>query len=770
MSVLQQRRTPERSVFPSPRDGATLGINPDGFIWVPEPEADWYELTVTNESSGKVACHNYLTDHYYVPTQPFTPGEYTWQLTAYTETGDELGRRQPWNFTVPETVKTVVPPTGSEILAAIPDTHPKLTFPANALPEIRERVTTTQSEDLALLESIVEEAYEEGLPDLPTFHSRETLAEQRQAYKDYFHHIRDHVDYNLRASSLYYLLTGDEKAGEYARKMIRHVCGFTPDGPNSLEVNPPDIDWYWGDEAGLSYARILAECYDWTYDRFDDAECLFIERNLRHRCRRTYERLQNQSFFTTPTSSHNARLPAFLGQMAILLEDRLDPGEAEMMLDYVMDVFWTFYPHWGGSEGGWAEGPQYGNAYTTMWYPSFFATIERQTGCSIWDRPFYQDIGNFFLYCAPPNAEDLPFGDAHENPAGAGVKRVFELYGAVTEDPGLLERADRIDAEYTGSEFHYHRFLYPPQNERKPPKNRPDCRAFSDVGWAAFHSELANPERDNYLVFRSSPYGNVSHSHNNQNAFAIASGGHSLAISSGYYPQYGFPHHAEWTRRTKAHNCIEIDGTGQERGVTATGQLNSFDTEPPYAYCSGAAENAYSPAVKRFHRHVLFVKPGLFVIADDLETTDSDRYDWWLHSHEAPDIGRETNTITIDRGPARLELSLFADAPIDWSDSVGFDPAVADGFADELDGEYPDQHHMTATTAGEKSRSYVAVCQVGQPGNDTGPTLPSVTTESRPGAIEIRSDSFTGQVTFDDRVSISGEVLSETDRYQIEKP
>ena len=772
MPTLPQQRTEDRSVFPSPRDGATLGVNPDGFVWVPEPEAVAYELRI-ERPDGETVRHERVAENYHVPREPFDPGEYRWTVRAFDAAGDLIGRREPWPFSVPESVPTIPPPTGGEILDTVPDEHPRLTFPRADLPNIRRRVREEQAADLDRLESIVKSAYERGLPDPPTYHGRETHAEQRQYYKEYFHHVRDHIDHDLRACALYYLLTGDDEAGAFAREVIRHVCGFTPDGPNSLEVEADDLDWYWGDEPGLSYARILPECYDWTYDRFSEREREFIERNLLQRCRNTFDRLRGGPFFTDPSNSHIARLPAFLGQMAVLLADRLEPGEAETMLDYVIDVFWTFYPHWGGSDGGWAEGVQYGNAYTTMWYPSFFATLERQVGVSVWDRPFYRNVGEYFLYCAPPNAEDLPFGDAQERPAGGGVKRALELYGAVTDDPALTRRGERIDAEEGGSEFHFHRFLYPPPSGRGEPADhpdRPDCRAFRDVGWAALHSDLANPDQDNYFVFRSSPYGNVSHSHNNQNAFAIASGGHSLAVSSGYYPQYGFPHHAKWTQQTRAHNCVRIDGTGQERGVEATGDLAAFVNEPGYTYLRGEAAAAYPDSVGRFDRHVLFVDPGLYLIYDDLAAVGADSYKWLLHSHEKPEIDTVTDQVAVKRGPARMTIDLVSDAATEWSHTDAFDPPVNEGFEEEFTRDLPDQHHTAARIGGGDSRLVLAVCRVGQPGSDEGTSMPTLDLEPTDDGVQIDSDVFSGEVTLSGTPSIQGVAHPGTIQNRIDIP
>ena len=58
----------------------------------------------------------------------------------------------------------------------------------------------------------------------------------------------------------------------------------------------------------------------------------------------------------------------------------------------------------------------------------------------------------------------------------------------------------------------------------------PSAALFRGIGWAGLHSALDNPQRDTFFLFKSSPFGSVSHSHADQNSFAIMKGGRALAI------------------------------------------------------------------------------------------------------------------------------------------------------------------------------------------------------------------------------------------------
>jgi len=750
--TLDQARTPGASVFPSPAEGESLGINPDGFIWVPVEDAETYHLEVRDAETGNLILDRRSETHYVVPEQPFPAGDYEWRFGA--RDGDEnlIGRRDWWSFRVPDDAPVSVCPSAKTVLENLTDEHPRLVFRADELADVRERIEETQPEKLAELESLVDRAYEMGMPPAPTFHLEDTQREQQQQYKAYFDEHRDYVAENLRACALAYLLFDDEDAGEFAREMLLHVCGFNPEGPNSLE-------YLWGDEPGLCYARILPEIYDWTYDRYTEKERTYVEKTLVRYAEMTYEWLLDVDFTEDPTQSHPARLPGFLGQQVLLLHHRLP--NAQQMLQHALDVFNTFYPHWGGGDGGWAEGPNYSTPYNSIYFP-FFVTFERQTGFSFWDRPFYRRISDFWLHTIPPNAEDMPFGDGHDTGPRTDPDEVtrlrflFDFHAAQYDDPALAARASQFEAKGIDTTRLVEEFVHPTVEAPRDPEELDvaQSKLFDDAGFAALHTSVMEPAEDTFLLFRSSPYGNVSHSHDNQNAFTIALGGDSLAISTGHRPQHGCPHHEEWTQTTEAHNSVLVDGDGQDRGIGATGEITAFEECDSYAYLRGDAADAYGDALERFDRHVLFVRPGLFLIYDDLAADELVPFTWLLHSHEQPEIDKNSNTIELGRGDASMATKLYAPTDLAVRHVDEYTTPVNEGMIDELRMDVPDQHHVYAETEPTDAVKILAVASVWQ-----GDDRPRVRCETREGAVHVTSDRFEGEVRIGDGPpSITGTV------------
>jgi hypothetical protein len=87
-------------------------------------------------------------------------------------------------------------------------------------------------------------------------------------------------------------------------------------------------------------------------------------------------RLRRSDYLANPTESHNGRLPGYLAEYAIALAE--EPAAVAWM-DYAMRTFLTVYPHWGGRDGGWAEGINYGLAYNAT-YLTPLEAIRRATG------------------------------------------------------------------------------------------------------------------------------------------------------------------------------------------------------------------------------------------------------------------------------------------------------------------------------------------------------------------------------------------------------
>jgi hypothetical protein len=447
-------------------------------------------------------------------------------------------------------------------------------------------------------------------------------------------------------------------------------------------------------------SRCAHRAYDWLYDALSEEERAKVFKMCEERAWQTYRRLERHNFLTYPGSSHEGRLIAYLSEMAVVMAGESEG--AKTWLDYSLKALTTFYPHWGGYEGGWAEGPPYGLWYNEFYIPAFEA-LRMTADFDLWKRPFFNNVRYFFFYCTALRGEIRPFGDSAEGGGpgtrgGSGYASLLWYHAHRFNDPHMAWWVSQIKG-WNGS-YGDLSLMFGDAVEAKPPTDLPNSRVFRGVGWAGLHSDMSKPDDDTCLIFKSSSYGSVSHSHADQNSFAIMKGGNALAIPSGYYgPTYGMPHHSEWTRSTKANNCVLVDGQGQViRDAKANGRITAFEERKGLTYLVGDATPAYMGKMRRFHRHILFLRPGLFLLMDDLESPEPAAFQWMLHAFEKMTLDNSNGRAISRRQDATLDVYLRSPAGVTLSQTDRFDTPYNAGIPEDYHKDKPNHWHVMAET------------------------------------------------------------------------
>ena len=145
------------------------------------------------------------------------------------------------------------------------------------------------------------------------------------------------------------------------------------------------------------------------------------------------------------------------------------------------------------------------------------------------------------------------------------------------------------------------------------------------------------------------------HVHPDANHFVLFGAGEWLMRDDGY--------RSKWTGQ---HNTLLIDGQGQlgegkqwfqgsgPLAVKARPRILRATSRPTLDHVTGDATEAY-PAelgLKRFHRHLLFFKPNVLVVADDI-TVDRPR-ELELRFHPESAIGRKDGDSFVFAGKSAL--------------------------------------------------------------------------------------------------------------------
>ena len=663
-----------------PADGQVMEVTPPAFIWVPAGRGATYALQFSRSEGfppEKTSTIPGLTRTVFVPREPLSPGRWFWRYGVETKDGPVFGRARP--FAVPENARLFPLPDFDKVVQNVPVQRPRLFLNGGQLAKIR---AAAQGELKGALESLVkscEKAIGEKLVPEPDFQPKETDKRGPWAV-NIMSTTRPPMDM-MEQCALAYLVTGDERFGSEAKRRLLHFFSWDPEGPTSLFAY---------DEPPMWVMMRGTRAYDWTYNLFTPEERAKIEPNMKARALQFLKRLERLPFESNPYDSHAGRMPGFLGECALSFIHEWP--EARQWLEYVTTIYMTSYPAWGGDDGGWQEGPSYWSAY--MGFALHFVVALRQaTGVDLMEKPFFRNTPNYALYTATPYHENSPFGDNQHGQPG-GQRAVMYAFSSLTQNPCIRWYSEA--AGYRPGSDALSLATYDPSLKARSPLELPQARAFPGAGLVSMHTALGDKDRDISFLMRSSPFGSVSHGHADQNAFVIEAFGRGLAIATGYYPWYGSPHHSQWTRATRAVNSVLVNGEGQvQRSPAAKGAITAFLHGEGYDYAEGEAGAAYGDKLKRFRRQVVHVRPGVFVIFDDLEARKPATFQWLLHAHEKIAVDETRQLLTIRREPAAMEVRLLLPAGLQFSQTDRYEPEPER----VKRGEIHNTWHLTAGTA-----------------------------------------------------------------------
>ncbi|MBL7189723.1 MAG: DUF4962 domain-containing protein [Phycisphaerae bacterium] len=693
-----KEKSSDRMLFPRPRDRAELSISPVGLTWLPCPAAADYRVDIFAANENRLYSRNVGKDPVHLPDRVFPSGDYTWDVIALNEKNTDIARRGRQSFTILPGAAKLPWIAPKELLSRVPAGHSRILYPMADLDRIRATLSSTRAKSWRACKSSADRALSKGVPDFPKYHLIEDDGTRRLEYGRYFSYFRGYVDGAMMDLSLAFLMSQENKYARAAKEILLEIASWPTDDDDVTSVSAR-----WGDEAGLSFSKCAHIAYDWLQPALNDNERKLIFDMCRERAWQTYRRLERKNYLTFPGESHDGRLIAYLTDMSLAMAG--ETPDTETWLTYSLKALLTFYPHWAGIDGGWAEGTGYGLWYNTFYIPAFEG-LRRLADYDLWQRPFFNNVRYFFFYCMANHGEIRPFGDSAEGGGpgvrgGSGYAELMSFHAHRYNDPYIGWWVKQIPG-YRGQKDGFGALLHADEPPAKVPADLPNSRIFKGVGWAGLHSDITRPESDTCLIFKSSPYGSVSHSHADQNAFAIMKGGTALAIPSGYYgPSYGKPHHAQWTRSTKANNCLLVNGQGQKIRVADGGAIVDFKDAAGYSYVAGDATAAYVGKLNKWIRRILFLRPGLFLLLDEIEAPAPSRYQWMLHAFEKMDIDRAK--VTSRRKAAVLDVILACPQGLNLTQTDQFDTAYNYGIPKAYHREKANHWHVTAET-GESSR------------------------------------------------------------------
>ncbi len=675
-----KERTARTQNFPYPECGAVVYENPPTFIWVPKEGAREYTVRIFDEA-GNLFESISTSKHYATPSARFEPKKYLWDIEA--DNGDLRGM---YSFSVSAEALNFERPTAREIFDAVPSARPRHLFSAEDI----EGLKSKKAAAIKILEKNAAIAMKQKRLERPMFH-RDPAA---KPYREYFGEYRDYVDRDLVACALSFALLGNLEAGKYAKELFLDICDMNPNGPCSQNDG-------WGDEVGLSNARCLPAVFDLLYPLLDEGQRKYAALAVTEYAEQCYKRIKKINYQENPSDSHVGRIPAYLGEAALVLkgEGVVEDNILLEWLECAVDIYCGIFPYYGGEDGSWAEGTFYSTSYT-KWYIPFFSAVERYTGKCLAERPFYHRYTNYLLHFCDPRYELHPFGDGYwcspESPEWPGffAQNPYRYYAEKFGPELARRRMAEAEAKIDIFKLHLLDVFLPVKSCEKSLAHEPrNVEIFPDGGFAAIHSDFGK-SGDVAVLARASRFGSDSHRHADQGSFAIFADGTAFITPSGYFGRrYGTKHHFEWTNTTKAHNSLLFDGTGQPTfSMKSRGKIIACDeaSKSVTLDMSEAYEN-----IKLWQREITLCN-NTVTVCDRVEADFPIEVTYPLHAISEPRA--DGNTVIIERKNKSLTVVPKEGGLKLYEITDSFEVELNKGEPPEYAVQMPEQYHITYKT------------------------------------------------------------------------
>lgn len=649
-----------------PPDGGTTEVNPPGFVWRPQKNAESYDLECSPVADFSKDVYRieklWLNCHY--PPKAFAPGRYYWRY-AYV---DQQGRRSPWSVvrsvTIPSDAVEFPMPPMSELLARVPKQHPRLFVRPEEIAQLRRDIRgPLRSQWQQLLKEADRLVARPPSAEEPLkYDSDWKRGEPRWLERWWGNRERVVAALNGAATLAFvHMLTDEEKYGQAARRLMLAAASWDPKGATSHLYN---------DEAAMPVIYLMSRAYTWNYDALSEDDRRQIRDAMTARGRELFTYLRRFPHTWRSYDSHRNRAWHKLGELAIAFLGEIE--EAPQWLEHTVNVFFCCYPVWSDDDGGWHEGTSYWSGYMskqTWWLD----VMKSALGIDGYCKPFFHRAGYFPLYAMPPGTICGGFGDSQLERDPRGIADTVAVFARGTQNGHWQWWAEQARGGI-GSGYLGLLRARQPAPKPKPPDDLPQSNLFRGTGLAMLHTNLSDARRDIQIFFKSSPMGSQSHGFNAQNSYILAVHGQPVLIWTGRRDWHGSPHHTRWMWETKSQNGILVNGQGQKKHVTDLGgKIIAFHTSRELDYVVGEAGEAYAGALKQFTRTILFVKPDTILIYDQLVAPQPATYSWLLHANEKMEF-TDQSAIVASNGDCHARVSILEPRGLRLDQHDRFDP------------------------------------------------------------------------------------------------
>lgn len=461
----------------------------------------------------------------------------------------------------------------------------------------------------------------------------------------------------IPALALAYLLLDDDKYLTYSLKWIEALLSI----PN------------WGNDDGnllrASWSIGLALEYNWLYNYLDDE----LKERIQNRLLYEGEIIKETASKYRALSNHLLIETSTLGIIGLVLSQ--ENKESEKLLEQADD--WAKYIiRYAPEDGSWGEGILYWQ-YGLRYFLIFLESAE-----SVGYNNYYSDYDwlkktgyfaiNFLLPTSKPQV--INFSDCSSQ---TKIPAYIFYHLASKYNNGHFQFMGNKMLNKDSYRYSWMDLIQYNSNITSADiKNLPTLRHFEDTGFITMRSDWSNDatvigfrcgpavgHRNQSDSTRISNFGfGPGHGHPDVNSFSLFANGTWLAIDPGY----------TYKKETRNHNTVVVNNYGQVGEGGKWLDYMAFESREPapsvlkvesnniFDYVIGDAGNLYDDKanLKYFRRHLLFLKPNILLVADELVTKSESNFEWLLNAKELI-TKKDTNIFEIQSGKAKLNINLI---------------------------------------------------------------------------------------------------------------
>jgi hypothetical protein len=510
--------------------------------------------------------------------------------------------------------------------------HPRIYLNATRITELRAAINGSHAELWKQVRQQADQAVRRGPP---------AYREQGDASGDEQLWQRE-VGNAMPVLAMAYVLSGDRQYLASARQWALASCEYKTWGLGRID----------GMDLAAGHQLFgLAIIYDWCYRDLDEEARSAIRKTLARRAGAMFEAAATGKVWWQRSYLQNHLWVNITGMAAagLALFDEVDEG-----------AYWIGLPLEKyrrtmaalGPDGASHEGVGYWE-YGVEYMLKFMDPARTLLDVDLYDHPWWRNTAAYALYLSLPRNAWRPGNclvDLADCPRGHWYGPEYLLAGLARQyrdghAQWLAEQVRRSGVTAPSASWLnlvWHDETLPAM----PPATLPTLRHFDDMGIVSARSDWSGDE--SLVVFKCGPFighkgvaefsydPGGGHVHPDANHFVLF-GGQWLIRDDGYFPK--------WTRQ---HNTLLVNGRGQLgegaqwfRGEEALQRKANprvlvATSTPRFDHVAGDAAAAYpvERGLKRFVRHLIFLKPDVLIVADDIETEKDADLELRFHTEE----------------------------------------------------------------------------------------------------------------------------------------